>query len=150
LIPQRPQVAILGVFFFLGHIPRRMIMKLNKTDWTRLNGFAVEAKLIGISPLQGEPEYMDFASAIQNAYTLTRGTFIDFINTWYPGYIVKWNASLDYHHGIDCVVVSPENKWVSIDISTYPKSKLKAEVNIVDGQPIGFWKQCINKAFASK
>lgn len=125
-------------------------MKLNKTDWARLNGFAIEAKLIGISPLQGEPEYMDFASAIQNAYTLTRGTFIDFINTWYPGYIVKWNASLDYHHGIDCVVVSPENKWVSIDISTYRKPRLKAEVNIVDGEPYGFWKQIIDKAFATK
>lgn len=125
-------------------------MKISNREWACLNGHAIEQKLINTPGFIGEPTYMDFASALQSAYVLSKGTFIEFINTWYPGYIVKWNASLDYHHGIDCVVVSPENKWVSIDISTYPKPKLKAEVNIVDGQPIGFWKQCINNAFASK
>lgn len=125
-------------------------MKLSKREWAQLNGFAIEAKLIGVSPLQGEPEYQDFASAVQNAYTLSKGTFIDFIKMFYPGYVVKWNASLDYHHGIDCLLVSPEKKWVSIDISTYPKPTLKAEVNIVDGQPMGYWKQIINKAFQCK
>lgn len=125
-------------------------MKTDKGYWACLNGHVIEQKLINTPGFIGEPEYMDFTSALQNAYVITKGTFIDFVNTWYPGYIVKWNASLDYHHGIDCILISPERKWISIDVSTYPKPKLKAEVNIVDGQPIGFWKQCINNAFASK
>lgn len=122
-------------------------MKINKT-WAQLNGFAIEAKLLGISPLDGVPEYQDFKSACVSAHEIKKegGEFLSFIKIFFPNFKVKWNAALDYYHGVDCLVVSPEGKYVSIDFSTYPKQECKAMINIVDKRPWGFWKQQIEKA----
>ena len=120
-----------------------------KINYKTLNGFAIEAKLLGISPLVEEPEYKKFDVAHNAAFELkSSGKFIDFISMFFPGWVIKYHPSLDYHHGIDALLVSPEGKEVSVDISTYPKPKqeLKAMVNIVDSHPIGFWKQLIQQA----
>lgn len=119
-----------------------------KVNYRRLNGFAIEAKLLGISPLVEEPDYKRFDVAKNAAYELkTDGKFMFFMSVFFPGWIVKYHPSLDYHHGIDALLVSPKEEHVSIDISTYPKpqNELKAMVNIVDGQSFGSWKQKIQE-----
>jgi hypothetical protein len=123
-----------------------------KINWRRLNGFAVEAKLLGVSPLTGKPQYLPFRKAFRRAYTLQSGIFMDFVSIFYPDWVVKYHEALDWHHGIDAILISPMGEWVSIDVSTYPKppNDLKADVNIVDGRPIGFWRQQIESCLQKK
>jgi hypothetical protein len=128
-------------------------MKKNDNYWRRLNGFAIEAKLLGISPLVEEPHYLPFREAFRRAYTLhTSGVFMDFMSIFYPRWTVKYNESLDYHHKVDALAISPSGEWVSIDVSTYPKPprELRADVNIVDGRSWSFWRHQIETCLQKK
>jgi hypothetical protein len=128
-------------------------MKKSENYWRRLNGFAIEAKLLGVSPLVEKPKYLPFREAFRRAYTLhTSGTFMDFVSIFYPHWKVKYHEALDWHHGTDALLISPEGEWVGIDVSTYQKDKkdLKADVNIVDGRPWGFWRHQIETCLQKK
>lgn len=128
-------------------------MPRDRMEWSRINGFAIEAKLLGVSPMAEQPEYLKYAQAIERAFPLkSRGDFHIFMEIYLPGWTIKYHPALDWYHGVDAVLVSPEGVLVTIDISTYrkPGDKLKADVNIVHGTPEAAWKQEILAVVSKK
>ncbi len=114
---------------------------------SNLSGFFLEKKLLGFTGPSVEPKYLNYPDAMKMAYSLDNtngGELIEAINFYWSSAKFKYHESLDWHHGIDLVVILPQGV-ITIDVSTYKKIHHKAMVNITPG-PWGLWRQQIEAA----